>query len=113
MKERSTYRKLMIAAGLLAALTILLSPTFELEASRVLTEFKATAEPGGNDTYVNVSPDAVTTSQAVEVESANPFTIQEIITEGEQTSLLPPPRVTLPASVLSTFLRSVISPQAP
>lgn len=103
----------MIAAGLLAALTILLSPTFELEANRVLTEFKATAEPDNDNTFVNVSPDAVTTSQAVEVESANPFTIQEIITEGKHTSLLPQPRVTLPASVLSTFLRSVISPQAP
>ncbi|MBL7850040.1 MAG: hypothetical protein JNN04_04000 [Cyclobacteriaceae bacterium] len=114
MKDRTFFRTLMIAAGILAAVAIVVSPTFRQETERVVTELKADrgqAEEGNS--ISPVSADAVTSPQAVEVESANPFIIQEIILKGERPSRLPVPDISLPASALTTLLRSVISPQAP
>jgi hypothetical protein len=115
MKHQATSRKWMIAVGILAALTILFSPAFEREATRIITETNAEAAKNGTDEkqIVNVPSDAVTSSQAVEVESANPFVIQEIITEDEHQTAPALPRIAFPTSVVTTFLRSVISPQAP
>ncbi len=114
MNDLSTYRKLMIAAGILSALTILLSPAFQQETRKVITEIKSKADPSGEKKhYVNVSPDAMTTSQAVQVEPVNPFVVQEIIIESEQPEATPVPNVALPASVLKTLLKSALSPQAP
>lgn len=115
MKHQATGRKWMIAVGIVAALTILFSPAFEREATRIITETNAEAKKAGHDEkqIVNVSSDAVTSSQAVQVESANPFVIQEIITEGEPQTAPVLPRISFPTSIITTFLRSVISPQAP
>lgn len=112
MKDLSILRKLMIAAGILAALTIVLSPAFQRETNKVITELKSKAD-GEDRHYVSVSPEAVTTTQAVQVEPANPFMIQEIITEGVQPPAVPVPDIALPTSVLGTLLKTVISPQAP
>jgi hypothetical protein len=114
MKDSTFFRALMIAAGLLAAVTIAISPAFRQEAERVVTELKADAGVPAGDAQVSaVSTDAVTSPQAVEVESANPFVIQEIIVTVERPSRLPVSIITLPATALTTLLRSVISPQAP
>lgn len=103
----------MIAAGLLAALTIAVSPAFQQETTRALSEIKADTESADSGTKLSVvSADALTSSQAVEVESANPFIVQEIISVREHPMPVSFP-VALPASVLTTLLRSVISPQAP
>ena len=104
----------MIAAGILAAVTIVVSPAFRQEADRVVTELKADAGlPDEGPQVSQVSSDAVTSPQAVEVESANPFIVQEIILTGERPSRLPVTVIALPALALTTLLRSVISPQAP
>lgn len=115
MKDRTFFRALMVAAGLMAAVTIVVSPAFREETERVVTELKADAGlPDEAGTQVSaVSSDAVTSPQAVEVESVNPFTVQEIIVSGERPSRLPVPSISLPVRALTTLLRSVISPQAP
>ena len=114
MKDRTFFRAFMIVAGMLAAVTIVVSPAFREEAERVVIELKADAGVPADEAQVSaVSADAVTSPQAVEVESANPFVIQEIIVTGERPSRLPVPVIALPATALTTLLRSVISPQAP
>ncbi len=106
-------RKLMIVAGLLAAFTIVISPAFQREAAVVIMEASAENEQDGDTQIAAVSAEAVTSPQAVEVESANPFIIQKIITKADQPAPLPALAVALPASVLTALLKSVISPQAP
>ncbi len=114
MKDRTFFRALMVAAGILAAVTIVVSPAFREVTERVVTELKADAGLPEESTQVSaVSSDAVTSPQAVEVESVNPFTVQEIIVSGERPSRLPVPSIALPVQALTTLLRSVISPQAP
>lgn len=113
MKDFSPIRKLMIVAGLLAALTIVISPAFQREAAGVIMEANAENEEGEDTQIAAVSAEGVTSSQAVEVESANPFIIQEIITKADQPAPLPALAVALPSSVLTALLKSVISPQAP
>jgi hypothetical protein len=114
MKNSVFFRTLMIAAGILAAVTIVVSPAFRQEAERVVTELKADGgQAEGETTLTPVTADAVTSPQAVEVESANPFVIQEIILTSEKPVRLPVPDISLPVSALATLLRSVISPQAP
>lgn len=114
MKDKTFFRALMVAAGILAAVTIVVSPAFREVTERVVTELKADAGLPEESTQVSaVSSDAVTSPQAVEVESVNPFTVQEIIISGERPSRLPVPSIALPAQALTTLLRSVISPQAP
>lgn len=112
MKDRNTLRSMMIVAGLLAAITIALSPAFQRETTSVITEIKADAEQPGEAKVSAVSAEALTSPQAVEVESANPFMIQEIIAESNHPS---PVSFLVAQTVptLTTLLRSVISPQAP
>jgi len=104
----------MITAGFLAAITILLSPVFQQETRKALIEAQAKADPNGNDKQiVVVSSDAMTTSQAVQVEPAKPFVVQEVIMESQQPSAIPFSDISFPVSVVTTLLRSVLSPQAP
>lgn len=112
MKDRSSLRKMMVIAGLLAALTIVLTPAFQHETSRVMTESKADAEQPGATKISSVSVEALTSPQAGEVESANPFMIQEVITESQHPAPVSFPFARI-ATTLTTLLRSVISPQAP
>jgi len=115
MKSRIIGQDSMIAVCILAALTVLFSATFEQEAARLLSEANTEAQEAGQEKQpIFIAPsDAVTSSQAVEVEAANPFVVQEIITEVERRTMPLLPHIQLPASVVITLLQSVISPQAP
>ncbi len=113
MKDCASLRKLMVAAGLLAAMTIAVAPVFQTEADRAIIELKAENGHEADGPRVEAaSSEAITPSQAVEVESANPYIFQEFLTVGETPS---PVRrlIALPVSGLKALLRSVISPQAP
>jgi hypothetical protein len=115
MKGKSFGRGLMVAAGILAVVVILLSNAFQRETTQILTEANAktdTREDGGKK-FAAIPSDAVTSSQACEVETVNPFVIQEIIGEDKQPMVLPLPSIKLPVSIFKAMLRSVISPQAP
>ena len=77
---------------------------------------EAQAKADSNDEgkqVVIVSSDAVTTSQAVQVEPAKPFVVQEVITESERVHTVAVPVISFPVSVVTTLLKSVLSPQAP
>lgn len=115
MKEWSSYRKMMIAAGFLAAITILLSPVFQRETRKALIEAQAKSDAKGEDKQLVIvaASDAMTTSQAVQVEPAKPFVVQEVITVPQHTSATPVPDITFPVSAVTTLLRTVLSPQAP
>lgn len=105
----------MVAAGIVAALIILLSPAFQRETSQFLTKADAKAEKSGEleKQFVAVPSDAVTSGQAGEVETVNPFVIQEIIAEPERKTTLPLSVLAIPATFFRALLRTVISPQAP
>lgn len=104
----------MIVAGFLAAMTILLSPVFQQETRKALIEAQAKKDSKGEDKqFVVVASDAMTTSQAVQVEPAKPFVVQEVITVPEHRSSTPVPAISFPVSVVTTLLRTVLSPQAP
>ncbi len=105
----------MIAAGVLAAMVILFSPAFQRETSQYLTKAHAkTEKPVEQEKkFVAVPSDAMTSGQAGEVETANPFVIQEIIAEPERKPIVPLPVLAIPVSFLKVLLRTVISPQAP
>ncbi len=110
----------MMVAGLMAALTILLSPGFKHEASQVevCTPGDTSTRSGQSEAkddaqLVAVSADAVTSSAATEVESVNPYVVQEIIAKPERpTSVYVRPLV-IPVSLIASLLKAVISPQAP
>lgn len=105
----------MVAAGIVAALIILLSPAFQREASQFLTKDNAKTEKPGEaeKQFVAVPSVAVTSGQTGEVEAVNPFVIQEIIAEPERRTILPLPILAIPATFFRALLRTVISPQAP
>ena len=114
MKNRAFVRKLMMVAGLMAALAILFSPAVNHEAANITREMSTGDEDANEGTQVvAVSADAVTSSQAVQVESVNPYVVQEIITESEHPSSTTSRPLLLPVSLITTLLKTVISSQAP
>lgn len=116
MKNRAIVRKLMMMAGLMAALTILFSHGFKHEASRAFIEVSAPNEAGSNDDsekLIAVSADAVTSSAATEVESVNPYVVQEIIAKPERPTSTNVRLLVIPVSMITSLLKVVISPQAP
>lgn len=105
----------MIVAGIIAALIILLSPTFQQETTSFLADTKTPTEKSSESEkhIVAVPSDAVTSSQAGTMEHVNPFVVQEIIDDAERKSDKTLPTRTLLTSFFKTFLRTVISSQAP
>lgn len=105
----------MVAAGVLAALVILLSPAFQRETSNFLSEAKAKTDLPAEeqDQFVAVHSDAMTSGQAYSVESVNPFVLQEVIVVEDRQVGPPVPGIAVLASLTRTLLSGVISPQAP
>lgn len=104
----------MIVAGILAVLVILFSPTFQRETSSYLSEKASTEKSAESEKRIVAVPsDAVTSSQAGEVERVNPFVVQEIIDDTACQSIQPILGRTLISAMFKTLLRTVISPQAP
>jgi hypothetical protein len=113
MKNRALVRKLMMVAGLMAALTILFSSTAKYQPVRAIGEVSASEDVKDDAKLVAVSADAVTSSQAVEVESVNPYVVQEIITEPERPTSTNVRLLVIPVLLITSLLKVVISPQAP
>lgn len=106
----------MMAAGLMAALTILFSHGFKHEASQAIIEVSAASKADSKDDsakLVAVSADAVTSSAATEVESVNPYVVQEIIAKPERPTSTNVRLLVIPVSLITSLLKAVISPQAP
>ena len=117
MVKKEFSRKLMLAAGILAAVVILCSQAFQKETSSFLSKIekdKAEKTTAPEKKVIVAAPaDAVTSSQAVEVGDANPSFIREII-HGEDRAKEPPSiDQAIFSGFLKTLFRTFISPQAP
>lgn len=114
MKLNDLVKNGMVICGILAALIILLSPTVQRETSQFLATASAADEkPIDGEKQLIVSPDAVTSTSQGAVENVNPFVVQEIIIDEENHSVRPLAAAAPLASFFKSFLRTVISPQAP
>jgi hypothetical protein len=117
MVKNHIPKKLMLAAGILAALVILFSQAFQKETCSFLskirdtkTEKKAEAE---KQIVIAAPADAVTSGQAVEVGDTHASLIREIIFGETNATETPLFDKAILSDLVKAFLRVVISPQAP
>ena len=117
MVEKAFSRKLMLAAGILAAIVILCSQAFQKETRSFLSKIKADKtekSAGAEKKALIVAPaDAVTSSQAVEVGDANPSFIREIILDEDRSQHQPALSKAVFSNFFKTLFHTIISPQAP
>ncbi len=117
MVKSSFPKKLMLVAGILAATIILFSQAFQKETCSFLSRIKhnKTEKPveAEKKTIIAAPKDAVTSGQAVEIGETDASLIREIVFD-ENNALSKPfiDRAVL-FNLITTFLRAVISPQAP
>ncbi|MEJ0054712.1 MAG: hypothetical protein WDN75_03140 [Bacteroidota bacterium] len=117
MRNKDFSKKLMLVAGILAAVIILFSQAFQKETCQLLSKIKShktekTTE-AEKKVIVAAPVDAVTSGTAVEVEDANASLIREIVLDENNTSKQAVIGKTLVANFFKTLFRVVISPQAP
>ncbi len=117
MMKGSFPKKLMLVAGILAAAIILFSQAFQKETCSFLSRIKhnKTEKPveAEKKTIIATPTDAVTSGQAVEIGDTDASLIREIVFDEENAPGMPfVDRSTL-LNLITTFLRAVISPQAP
>ena len=116
MQKKAFSKKLMLGAGILAAIVILCSQAFQQETDSFLSKIKETQteKPAEAEKIIVATPtDAVTSGQAVQVGDVNPSLIREIIQDEESTSAQPTIDKTILAEFFKTLFRVFISPQAP
>ena len=117
MRNKDFSKKLMLVAGILAAVIILFSQAFQKETCQLLSKIKSqktekTAE--AEKKVIMATPvDAVTSGITVEVEDANASLIREIVHDENTTSKQAIVGKTLVTNFFKTLFRVVISPQAP
>jgi len=117
MLRNSFPKKLMLVAGILAAAVILFSQAFQKETCTFLSRIKhdKTEKPveAEKKTIIAAPADAVTSSQAVEVGDADASLIREIVFDENNAPGQPFIDKATLVNLITTFLRAVISPQAP
>ena len=117
MLEKTFSKKLMLTAGILAALVILCSQAFQKETSTFLSKIKTdkAEKPSEAEKRIIIATpaDAVTSSPAVEVGDANPSFIREIIFNEDRTHQQPTIDSELVSNFFKTLFSLIISPQAP
>jgi len=119
MQKTAFSRKLMLAAGILAAMVILFSQAFEKETSTLISRLKSTKtekqDPAREDHKVitPASTDAVTSGQAVQTPDADANFIREIVQEEQPTSETRSIHQTFLVDFFKTLFRVYIAPQAP
>jgi hypothetical protein len=117
MVKNSFPKKLMLAAGILAAAVILFSQAFQKETCGFLSRIKheKTEKPveAEKKTIIATPADAVTSGQAVEVGDTDATLIREIIFDEKDAPGKPFVDKATLINLITTFLRAVISPQAP
>src|SRR5882672_8575168 len=117
MVKKAFSRKLMLSAGILAAIVILCSQAFQKEThtylSKIKTDKTEKATDGERNVIMATPSDAVTSGQSVEVGDANPSFIREIILSEDKGHQPSPIDKTIFSGFLRTLFRVIISPQAP
>ena len=121
MRKKAISKKLMLVAGILAAVIILFSQAFQKETTQILSKIKTdktdTKDCKTTDAEKKVviaaSAEAVTSGVAVQVEDTNPSLIREIIFNENGGSSKPAIVKTILVDFFKTLFKAVISPQAP
>jgi hypothetical protein len=112
-------RKLMLAAGILAALVILFSQAFEKETNSLISRLKAPKtekQDSSREDHKVITPastDAVTSGQAVQTPDTDANFIREIVQEEQPNSETPSIHQTFLVDFFKTLFRVYIAPQAP
>jgi hypothetical protein len=114
VRKRSIYRGFLIAAGLLAALVIILSQSFSVQAEHVAkpaTEQTDTSK--AQDAVIKAPAEAMPQSTVVRVNEQVPVSIIEILAEPQQVQRYIPQCDRIVNSFIKTIFRVIIAPNAP
>lgn len=112
MQKKSVYRGFLIAAGLLAAVVIILSHAYSIPAN---DDKKATTEQTDDTskTVIAAPADAVTQGSLVRVDEQVPVSVIEILGEPESIKNFIPRTETITSNLFKVLFRVVIAPNAP
>lgn len=112
MRKRSFYRGFLIAAGLVAALVIILSQSFSIpeQSDSVATE---QTEKGKDQSVIQVPAQANPQSSVVRVDEQVPETVLEVLSAPELTQKIVQRSVALVSTFIETLFRVIIAPNAP
>jgi len=114
VRNKSIYRGFLIAAGLLAALVIILSHSYTLAAKqekKTATEQKS--EQSEKKVIITAPADFLPQASVVRVDEQVPVSVLEILGEPQQVQNLIPRTETVLTSLFKTLFRVVIAPNAP
>lgn len=114
VRNRSIYRGFLIAAGLLAALVIILSHTYTLRPDE---EKKAATEQSGQSTdgktVLTAPAEALTQGSLVRVDEQVPVSVIEILGEPQKIQNFVPRSEVIFSNLFKTLFRVLIAPNAP
>jgi hypothetical protein len=112
VREKSIYRGFLIAAGLLAAMVIILSNAYSF---KVDSDKKATTEQTDDTSKtLNATPsDAVPQGSVVRVDEQVPVSVLEILGEPERIQNFIPRNEAILNNLFKVLFRVVIAPNAP
>lgn len=112
MRKKSFYRGFLIAAGLVAALVIILSQSFSIkeEGGKASTEQK---ETGKEESVIQMPAQANPHSSVVRVDEQVPETVLEVLSAPELTQKIVQRSVALVSTFIETLFRVIIAPNAP
>jgi len=114
VRNRSIYRGFLIAAGLLAALVIILSHSYSL---RLQEEKKAATEQSDDSaerkTVLKAPADALTQGSIVRVDEQVPVSVIEILGEPRKIQSFVPRSEVIFNNLFKTLFRVLIAPNAP
>ncbi|NOT74623.1 MAG: hypothetical protein HOP08_06820 [Cyclobacteriaceae bacterium] len=121
MKRKAFLRNLMLTGGILAAVIILFSQTFQAETRQFMSRIEAShakknaekSREGEKKVVIAAPADAVTPGVAAEMEDNNPSLIREIFYSDNGELKLSTVSKKLVTDFFKTLFRVVISPQAP
>lgn len=112
MRKKSIYRGFLIAAGLLAAIVIILSQAYSF---RVDSDKKpATEQTDETSKTISAAPtDAVPQASVVRVDEQIPVSVLEILGESESTQKFIPRTEAILSNLFKVLFQVVIAPNAP
>jgi hypothetical protein len=114
MRKLFVSKMMVMVAGVLAAVIVVLSQSFQFQAKqdvqKVKTEQQADEQP---DVLISASADAVSPSSAIQLDEKSPALLQEVLTEEKNNFQHPIVRPEVVARYFKVLFRTIISPNAP
>jgi len=114
VRNKSIYRGFLIAAGLLAALVIILSHSYTLTTKQEnKTATEQNAEQSEKKVILTAPADFVPQASVVRVDEQVPVSVLEILGEPQKLQNFIPRSEAILTSLFKTLFRVVIAPNAP